>query len=107
MVLAGGMSALTIFNAAPVKAGSFDAKTVIDKMSSEEKAVYIAGLVDGLAYARYEKEGKKTTGGMKCIYYWYQKKEDTVENIILAFHKYKNYTPNAIVAAMIAKECGE
>ena len=107
MVLAGGVSALTVLNAAPLNAGSISAKTLIEKMSSEEKAYYIAGLIDGLAYARYKLEGKKTDGGMKCIYDWYQKKEDTVENVILAFHKFKSYTPNAIVAAMIAKECGE
>lgn len=107
MVLAGGLSALTVLNASSVKAGSFSAKTVNNKMSSEEKTAYIAGLVDGLAYARYENEGKKTDGGMKCIYDWYQKDEDTVVSIILAFHKFETYTPNAIVAAMIEKECGK
>ena len=107
LVLASGLGVFTVLNAIPTKAGSFNAKTVIDKMSSEEKASYIAGLIDGLAYARYKNEGKKTDGGMKCIYDWYQKKEGTVENIILSFHKYKTYTPNAIIAAMIEKECGE
>lgn len=107
LVLAGGIGALTVLNGAPAKAGSFNAKTMLETMNSKEKGAYLAGLIDGFAYARYKKEGKKTDGGMKCIYDWYQNKEDTIEKIFLAFQKYKTYTPNAIVAAMVEKECGK
>lgn len=63
--------------------------------------------IDGLAYARYKKEGKRADGGMKCIYDWFYNDGKTARQIILAFNKFKKHTPNAIVSAMIAQKCGE
>ena len=44
---------------------------------------------------------------MKCIYDWFYNEGKTARQIILAFNKFKEHTPNAIVAAMIAQKCGD
>ncbi len=82
----------------------------MNKMKSEERFPYIAGVVEGLAYARYVRDGKKTEG-MKCIYDWFYKGKDgksSSDNITLiyaAFGKYPDYTPAAIVGALADKAC--
>lgn len=63
--------------AMPIKAEATDltAGVVMEKMTSEQRPSYIAGVVERLAYARYAKDGKADQG-MKCIYQWfYQKKK--------------------------------
>lgn len=60
---------------------------------------------EGLAYARYKKDGDKTDG-MKCIYDWLYYKDETPEEIVAAFKRFPDHTPGAVIAAMAAKECG-
>lgn len=93
--------------ATPMKAEATDltAGVVMEKMSSEQRSAYLAGVVEGLAYARYSKDGKRT-GGMKCIYDWFYEKEGTVAKIHAAFDRFKDYLPGAVIAAMVEKECG-
>lgn len=91
----------------PMKADAtdFTAGVVMEKMTSEQRSAYLAGVVEGLAYARYAKDGKQTDG-MKCIYDWFYEKEDTLQKIHAAFDRFKDYLPGAVIAAMVAKECG-
>ena len=106
MVFASGLSALAVLDVTPVNAEPMTAGSVLKKMSSAELNAYLTGIVEGLAYARYEKEGKKTDGGMRCIYQWYYNNNDTLRNIFAAFQKFPNYQPNAVMAAMIKQQCG-
>lgn len=87
------------------RASDFDAEAVLTKMSTVERAAYIAGVVEGLAYARYDKDGQ-TTDGMGCIYDWLYENDQTLPAIYAAFERFPNYTPGAIIAAMVDKECG-
>ncbi|MCM2397751.1 hypothetical protein NBH19_16895 [Rhizobium sp. S95] len=91
----------------PIIAGASDFTTekVLKEMGTEERASYLAGVVEGLAYARYAKDGKKTEG-MTCIYDWFYKTEGTPNAILTAFQRFTEYTPGAVMAAMIEKECG-
>lgn len=93
--------------AMPLNAGAtdFTAGVVMEKMSSLERAAYLAGVVEGLAYARYVRDGKADQG-MKCIYQWFYEKEGTVKKIHAAFDHFKDYLPGAVIAAMVEKECG-
>lgn len=86
-------------------ATDFTAGIVMEKMSPDERVVYLSGVVEGLAYARYAKDGKKTDG-MKCIYDWFYESKGTVTKIYSAFERFSDYLPGAVVAAMVEKECG-
>lgn len=86
-------------------ANGFTTEKVIKEMGTEERAAYLAGVVEGLAYARYAKDGKKTDG-MTCIYKWFYQTEGTPKAILAAFQRFTDYTPGAVMAAMIERECG-
>jgi hypothetical protein len=93
--------------ALPMKAAAtdFTAGIVMEKMSPVERSAYLAGVIEGLAYARYARDGK-ADGGMKCIYQWFYEKEGTLKKIHAAFDHFKDYLPGAVIAAMLEKECG-
>ena len=81
------------------------AGVVMEKMPALERLAFVAGIVEGLAYARYAKDGKKTEG-MGCVYRWFYDKKDRIDDIYQAFNRFKEHLPGAVVAAMVAKECG-
>jgi hypothetical protein len=86
-------------------AEDFSAGTLMQKMPAEQRAPYIAGIIEGLAYARFTQDGKKTDG-MKCIYDWFYKKPDNLNLIYAAMGQYPTYTPGAIIGALVKKDCG-
>ncbi len=77
----------------------------MEKMDAKERTAFLAGVIEGLAYARYTKDGKNTDG-MKCIYSWFYEKEGTGAKIYAAFDRFHDYQPGAVLAAMVEKECG-
>jgi len=81
------------------------AGVIMEKMPQNERVPFVAGIIEGLAYARYVRDGKQTAG-MGCIYDWFYKKQDRIQDIYQAFNRFKDHTPGAIVAVMVAKECG-
>ncbi len=87
-------------------ASDLTAKVVMEKMEAGQRYPYIAGVVEGLAYARYSRDGKKTEG-MKCIYDWFYEKPETLNLIYAAFGQYPNFTPGAIIGALTRKHCGD
>lgn len=86
-------------------AQDFTAGIVMEKMDEKQRYTYLAGVVEGLAYGRYAKDGKKVEG-MKCIYEWFYDGDGTVEKIYSAFKRFHDYLPGAVMAAMVEKECG-
>lgn len=74
-------------------------------LSGKEHFAYLAGLVEGLAYARYVKDGK-SSAGMACIYDWFYKKPDTLREIFDTFDRFPDHSPGAVMAAMTQKACG-
>jgi hypothetical protein len=95
------------FVLSPVSASAtdFTAGVVMEKMNGKERHTYLAGVIEGLAYARYARDGKKTDG-MACIYKWFYDKEATTDKIETAFRRFPDHLPGAVVAAMLEKECG-
>jgi len=81
------------------------AGVVMEKMPQSDRYPFVAGIIEGLAYARYMKDNKQVTG-MGCIYDWFYKKQNRVQDVYQAFNRFKEHMPGAIVAAMVAKECG-
>lgn len=78
----------------------------MEKMQAGDRYPYIAGVIEGLAYARYERDGKKIEG-MECIYDWFYEKPETINLIYAAFGRYSEFTPGAIIGALVNKSCGD
>ena len=88
------------------------AGVIMDKFSSRERSTYIMGLVEGLAYARFQKDSAKTGGkdssGMNCIYgFFYGDSMKALDRIESAFKNYSEHFPAVVLTAIVKKECGE
>jgi len=81
------------------------AGVIMEKMPANERVPFVAGIVEGLAYARYVRDSKQVTG-INCIYAWFYDKKDRIQDVYQAFNRFKEHMPGAIVATMVAKECG-
>lgn len=101
---------------APVSVASatdFNAGTVMEKMAPNERAPYVQGVIEGLAFARYQRDNAhaegdtKTVAGMKCVYDWFYQKPHTLDMIYVAFGKFPNYPPAAIINSLIKQDCPE
>jgi hypothetical protein len=77
----------------------------MEKMTVEQRYTFIAGVVEGLAYARFASDGKETAG-MNCIYRWFYDDAKVADLIEEAFRKYPSFTPGAVVAALAKRKCG-
>lgn len=82
------------------------AGVVAEKMSSQQFSSYVAGIVEGLAYARFQKDGKDPIG-MGCIYDWFYKEKATIDRVEQMFRENPDYPPGAVVAVMAEAQCGE
>lgn len=87
-------------------ANDFTADKVLNEMTVEERSAYIAGVIEGLAIARYMKDGKKPDG-MTCIYDWYYEDKANIRTIYTAFEKYSSYPPGTIIDVLVKQKCGE
>ncbi|MEM6466214.1 MAG: hypothetical protein AAF679_06895 [Pseudomonadota bacterium] len=75
-------------------------------MTSEQKSAYLAGVVEGLAHARFL-GGDRSTDSMGCLYHWYYARENkALEKIFEAFVRYPDQAPGAIVAVLARQSCG-
>jgi len=97
-----GVSAL----AQPAAANDFTAEKVMKEMDGVQRLTFVAGVIEGLAIARYMKDGKQKTG-MECIYDWFYEDKSTRETIYAAFEKYPTYPPGSIIDVMVKQKCGE
>lgn len=62
----------------------FTAGVVLDKMDARERYVFIAGIVEGFAHARFEADGGDPAG-RSCIYRWFYEDEAAPGSIEQAF----------------------
>lgn len=88
------------------------AGTVIDEMPVRERTSYIMGIVEGLAYARFQRDtqgsGEANHEGMNCIYNWfYADSMSRLDTIEATFSAYADQFPAVILSAMVKRECGE
>ena len=90
----------------PAAANDFTAEKVMKEMNAAERYSYVAGVVEGLAVARYMNDGKKKDG-MQCIYDWFYDDKSTIETIYAAFDRYASYPPGSVVDALSKQRCGE
>lgn len=89
-----------------VAAEDLSAGVVADKMKPDERYTYVAGVVEGLAYARFVQDGQSEEPGMRCIYQWFYNEDGTVDQIFAAYRAFPDHLPGAVTAALIKRRCG-
>ena len=75
------------------------------KMSANDRYPFVSGIVEGLAHARYIRDGKKTAG-RACIYAWFYDDKATLQKIYEGFRRYPNALPGQVVGTLAAVKCG-
>ena len=105
-LIGGQLLFIGIFAAPAINANDFTAEKVMKQLDAKERYVYLAGVVEGLAIARYMKDGKQKTG-MECIYGWFYDDKKTVDLISAAFEKYPSFPPGSVVDVLVKRKCGE
>ena len=108
IVLGGSLLILLLGSSNAVEAAEpstiMTAGVIAEKMNEGDLYTYVAGVVEGLAQARYRVDGKRTDG-MSCIYGWFYDGDRTFERIFVTFAHFKDEMPGNVVAAMAEKRC--
>ena len=87
-------------------AQAMTAGVVAEKMTPAQFLDYSAGIVEGLAYARYQADGRQAAG-MTCVYNWFwSDTQKRLDQMLVAFAQFPDYSPAAVVSVMVRKECG-
>ena len=81
------------------------AGVVMEKMSAEQRFTFWAGIIEGLAHARYVKDNKETTG-RACIYRWFYDEPASRDKIREASLKYPDALTGQIIGTLVATKCG-
>lgn len=97
MILAGSQQA---------QAEKVDAGFVLNNMDAKHRSGFIAGIIEGLAYARFLRD-KPDEKGMRCVTGWFYK--DTAKRwktIKVVFAKHPDKPPTVLLHLLVKKECG-
>ena len=89
------------------EANAQSARDVLTKMSTPESTSYIAGVVEGLAFARWIQDKPDKTG-MSCIYDWYYgpDKEARFNRVRTWLERHPDKGVGPLMYVLIKKECG-
>lgn len=78
---------------------------MMQRMDDRERYHFIAGVIAGLATARYVRDGHDE--GSTCIESWFYDTDGIRERIYAAFARFGDRSPAAILHAMATRACGE
>ena len=81
------------------------AGSLFTNMDDSERVAFLAGIVEGLATARFYADGKQPEG-RACVYDWFYRTEGTRAKIYAAFDRYPDQLPGPIMAVLVRGECG-
>jgi hypothetical protein len=81
------------------------AGTILTQFNTRERAAYLAGIIEGLAYARYAQD-ERAIEGRDCIYNWYYRDPQALRSIFAAFDRYPDALPGRLVGALANTACG-
>lgn len=88
------------------QAFALTAKEVLTKMSADERHAYKAGIVDGLAQARWLKDKPDSTG-MQCTYDWFYKNGETSRaNLLQLMERNPDKQMSGLIYVLVKKSCG-
>lgn len=88
------------------------AETVMREMPIDERFSYVAGIVEGFAYRRLERDtniaGERDVSGMACLNQWFYSGDGrTFQLIEAAFEQHPEHFPATIISVLAERECGE
>lgn len=100
-VIATGVVMAAVPNAAetPMTAG-----VIAERMEFEDRFPFAAGLVEGIAFSRYQ-TGGQDVAAMECIFDWFYSGQRRTDLIFEAFGRFPDYTAGAVVAALTNRAC--
>lgn len=88
-------------------AAALTADDVMNKMSEDQRFGYISGIVDGLAFARWQQD-KPDNAGTQCIYDWYYGGDGAAgQQILRQFEARPERHADVLIYALIKGQCGE
>jgi len=98
---------MTIGSVNITQASELNAGAVMSKMNTDQRFSYVSGVIEGLAYSRWQRDKPDETG-MKCIHNWYyqDKAKRWESTIIPVFERYKDKSVGAILYVLTKKKCG-
>ena len=93
--------------AAP-QAGALTVEDLRENLSVEAQTSYVAGVVEGLAFARWIADDRAYEG-MDCILEWYYRSGDTsaFRAALDMFDQHPDQHIGTLMYALIREECGE
>ncbi len=86
------------------QAQNLDADFVLNKMTSDQQVSFVAGVVEGLAFSRWQRDKPDRTG-IQCIYAWYGKK-DKWPKIEQWFGRHPDKQVGPLLYILIKQDCG-
>lgn len=86
------------------QAETLNAGFVMSQMNADQRASYVSGVVEGLAFSRYLRE-RPDEAGMKCIYQWHA--DTDTEDLHAWFERHPERTISVLLYTMMKRECGE
>lgn len=81
------------------------AGVILEKMPPAERYTFVAGIVEGLAHARFVRDNKETEA-RSCTCGWFYEDKATIRKIEEAFQRYPGALPGAVVGALVSVTCG-
>ncbi len=97
---------LCFLTSSPDPATALTAAEVLSKMNADERHTYEAGIVDGLAQARWIKDKPDPTG-MKCTYDWFYKNgKKSYSHLEQLMKRHPDKQMSGLIYVLIKKECG-
>ena len=86
------------------QAQNLDADFVLNKMTSDQQVSYVEGVIEGLAFSRWQRD-KPDRAGIQCIYKWSDSK-DKWPKIEQWFARHPDKQVGPLLYILIKKECG-
>ena len=104
-VLASVLAFAPALSVGTAHAEDLTAGVVMEKMDGGERYTYVAGIVEGLAHARYINDDRDTAG-RSCIYRWFYDDKSTIDLIYEGFRRYPQLLPGQVVGTLATQQCG-
>lgn len=80
------------------------AGVIAERMELEDRFPFAAGLVEGIAFNRYQM-GSQDVQAMTCIFDWFYSGQRRTDLIFEAFGRFPDFTAGAVVAALTNRAC--
>ena len=95
---------MTLSTAQHAQAQNLDADFVMNKMTSDQQVSYVEGVIEGLAFSRWQRDKPERTG-IQCIYRWADRK-DKWPRIEQWFARHPTRQVGPLLYILIKKDCG-